>query len=321
MNLIRTVLLFFFTVPLFGSKFIIPILLIIFSIPTLKYLNSKFFLRVLLFFALIFFSRLFLATEFDPTLFYILMAIILSANKFNLESKNLRIILFILFVFHLISFLSLYQFDVDIIPNYIYGESRHLVQSNTLVDFRPSGIFQEPSTFAVHYLIIAILLMNISAEKNKKYIIFSIILSLLTFSVISLLFTIVLIPFFKKIRYIFLLFIPIIFFMYEFVNQFAYNKVNSYFDMGLENYSRFELLFEYINNFTYYGFSEDFSNYVSYDLGPVVFLFIYAGIFSFPLIIYLLLKAYKNINLFILILTKISVVNPLFWIVINDKKT
>ena len=109
--------------------------------------------------------------------------------------------------------------------------------------------------------------------------------------------------------------------MYEFVNQFAYNKVNSYFDMGLENYSRFELLFEYINNFTYYGFSEDFSNYVSYDLGPVVFLFIYAGIFSFPLIIYLLLKAYKNINLFILILTKISVVNPLFWIVINDKKT
>ena len=70
------------------------------------------------------------------------MAIILSENKFNLESKNLRIILFILFVFHLISFLSLYQFDVDIIQNYIYGESRHLVQSNTLVDFRPSGIFQ-----------------------------------------------------------------------------------------------------------------------------------------------------------------------------------
>ena len=100
--------------------------------------------------------------------------------------------------------------------------------------------------------------MNISAEKNKKYIIFSIILSLLTFSVISLLFTIVLIPFFKKIRYIFLLFIPIIFFMYEFVNQFAYNKVNSYFDMGLENYSRFELLFEYINNLLIMDFQRIF---------------------------------------------------------------
>ena len=229
MNLTRTILLFFFTIPVFGSKFVIPLLLIIFSIPNIKYLNSKFYLHTIFFFSVIFFSRLFLSTQFDPNLFYILIAIILSVNSISLESKNLKIILFILLFFHLISIFSLFQSEVDIIPNLIYGESRHLVQSNTFVDFRPSGIFQEPSTFALYYLIIAILLSNISRDKNRKFIIFSIILSLMTFSVISLLFPIVLLPFFKRIRYIFLLFIPIIFFIYEFINQFAYNKINSYF--------------------------------------------------------------------------------------------
>jgi len=320
MNLIRTILIFFFSVPVFGSKFFIPILLIIFSVSNIKYLNRKFYIYSIFLFSIILFSQLFLSTRFDPNMFYILIAIILSVNSVSIESKNLKIILFIMLFFHIFSIFTLFQFEIDFFPNLLYGESRHLVQSNTFVNFRPSGVFQEPSTFAVYYLVIAILLSKISKEKNRKYIIFSILLSLLTFSVISLLFPIVLIPFFKRIRYIFLLFIPIIFFIYEFINQFAFNKINAYFDMGIENYARFELLFEYLNDFNYYGFQNDLSAYVAYDLGPIVYLFIFAGIFSFPLIIFLLFKAFKNLNLLVLLLTKISISNPLFWIAMNNRQ-
>ncbi len=321
MNLLRTILLFLFTIPVFGSKFIIPIALLILTIPNFKYLSSSFYFYSLLFCVPIIFSKLFFSTEFDPTIFYVVVSILISVNKISISNKSLKTILFIFIFFHLLSVVSILQTGYDFIPDFIYGESRHYVQNNTLINFRPSGIFQEPSTFAIHYLIIAILLLREKTSENIKYVFLSILASLFTFSVISVLFILILIPFLKKAKYIFLIFIPLGFFIYEFLNQFALNKINNYFDIGIQNYSRFELLFKYLDNFYFAGFYENLSNYVAYDLGPIIFLFIYAGIFSFPIIIYISMRCIKDLNLLVLVFTKISVVSPLFWVVLNNKRT
>lgn len=319
MNFIRTILLFLFSVPILGSKFVIPLILAVITVPNLKYLNSKFYLHALILCLPILFSRLLFSIEFDVTILYVLASIILSVNKVSFNKKSLLAVLFVFIFFHLISFVSLIQFNIDIIPEYIYGESRHNVQNNSFISFRPSGIFQEPSTLAIHYLVVTIFLMRDSIEKNSKYIFLSIFFSMLTFSVISILFILVLIPYLKKFKYVVAVFVPLIYFVYEFVSQFALNKIETYFNSGIEQYSRFELLFKYLDNFYFAGFYEDFSSYVAYDLGPVIFLFIYAGIFSIPIIVYIVSKSLKNLNVLVLIFTKISIVSPLFWIVLNDK--
>ena len=210
------------------------------------------------------------------------------------------------------------------IPFYLYGENRHLVGVNELIKFRPSGLFLEPSTFSINYSALTVLLL-FNNEKNRfkrLYLILSVFFAILTFSVISVISFIILLVYFKRFinKYIYrgLVLLSSSIFIFFFVTEFVVPKLSLYFNSGLENYTRVELIYRAFENFSLKPINY-VSEGVSLDNGPIIFLFLLAGVYSIPLIIYLLKKSLKDFKIFLLIFSKISITYPLIWVIMNKK--
>lgn len=292
------------------------------SFNKLKYTSSKKTLKIVLLMIPVVLCELFVFQQFFIVSLSILGSFLIAETFEKIEYNSLKTILLIFISFHAFSFYSLLTFGVDLIPEFLYEGSRHLVGVNDLIKFRPSGIFLEPSTFAINYIALTILFLKNKEQSGNKniYLLTSVVFSLLTFSVISVISLLILIYYHKMFFNSFLVklsvFIIIGYLSYMFLISFVVPKINLYFVEGLENYARFELFFRMIEEF-----SLSPVNYVNQgvalDNGPIIYLLLFCGVYAIPLAIYMLIKSLKDFKIFLLILTKISVTYPLIWLILK----
>ena len=96
-------------------------------------------------------------------------------------------------------------------------------------------------------------------------------------------------------------------------------KVNLYNEEGLDNYSRFELVYKMIDNI---GFVPEnlIELGVSLDNGPIIYLLLFCGVYSIPIIFYIVKKSKNNTGLLLLLITKISITYPLLWVILRNNE-
>ena len=271
----------------------------------------------------IMFCELILFTQTPAVSLSIFLSFLISKSFTKIRLNSIKYVLFLFVGFHLFSYYSLITYGFDMIPSYLYGESRHLVGVNSLIEFRPSGLFLEPSTFSVSYSALTIMLLyNKDNDRFKKlYLILSVVFAILTFSVISIISIIILLVYFRTFinsyLYRIILTLSSSFFIFSFFTEFIIPKLSLYLENGIEKYSRVRLVFDALENFSLIP-----TNYVSQgialDNGAIVFLFLLAGIFSLPLITYLMKKSFLDFKILLLILSKISITYPLIWLLIKQ---
>lgn len=323
MKTFKILLIFLVGVPIFGSKYILYLLLLLLFIP--EFIKFRFKKFLLLFYVLILpplICELFIYQQFPFVSLSIFFSLLIGHSVQEIKIKSIIVILTFLILFQLFSFYSLINYGYDLVPNYLYGESRHLVGVNDLIQFRPSGIYMEPSTLSIYYTgILIIIFLNKEKFKYKNVlIIIAALFSVLTFSIISLVSLLLILINYRRFvtNFLYRLFLAIIssLFVYNFVTYFVIGKISLYNEKGLDNYSRFELVYKMIdniglfpNNLTELG--------VSLDNGPIIYLLLFCGVYSIPIILYILKKSRNNSGLLLLLITKISITYPLFWVILN----
>lgn len=234
-------------------------------------------------------------------------------------------------IFALISFISLFFLGYDYIPEQIYGESRHLVHVNEFVSYRVSGIYREPSNFAVAMLLLAMWGHQLQPSKLQHFQCLCFLgLSILTYSSVSILAMVYLFLkyggtiFRAKSLPLFIILAPVLTLLAIPAVWFFIDKVILYQSRGLDDASRFQIL----SSFSDFGagFSWVFGaspkmldDYVVYDLGPLLSPFLIYGAFGLIAIILFIRYAGFSMRLLILALTKVSPTNLLLWIVIINK--
>lgn len=320
MGLIRCVLVFLAGVPIFGSKEIIFGLLVLSCIPLINTeILTKLFKFIVLVFPIIF-LLFFIHQDHFYTPISIIASYMIAISMKRVKLYDLKIVLRLLMAFHLVSFISLYLNGSDLIPELLFSESRHAVGINSLIKYRPSAIYQEPSNLALAYISIAILSIKLCGYGQNKILRPALACSLLTFSVISLISIIILVLSIKKDRKSviksFFSAVSFFLFIFFFVKLFALPKIQLYINSGISEYSRFNLLYKS-------GFSDNLivnnivSEGVSLDNGVIIYILILAGFLGIPLISYIVYKSYKDIKLILILFTKLSLTYPLFWLLIE----
>lgn len=324
MKTFKLLLLFLLGVPILDSKYPLYIFLLLLCISGFKNISFRKTINFLLLLLPIIFCELLIYNEFFTVSISIFFSFIIANSFEKIKLNSLKYVLFLFIGFHIISFISLNYFGFDLIPLYIYGESRHLVGVNSLIQFRPSGLFLEPSTLSINYIALTIMFIyNKEKTRFKKLFLFlSVIFSILTFSVISIISLIIILVHLRKIfnsfLYKVLLISSSLFFISSFFTKFIIPKISLYIDSGLENYSRFELIYVALKNF---GITpiKLVQEGVALDNGPIIYLLLLSGIYSLPLILFLLKNSLKDSKLLLLIFTKISVTYPLIWLILKEK--
>ena len=226
-----------------------------------------------------------------------------------------------------ISLASLTTSGSDFFPNFLYGESRHGIHINPYLNFRISGIYQEPSNFGLYMLLLSIWADHAHPKSRWVGMAFSII-SLLTFSSVTILAAI-------KILYevrgslrsrTMMLLLPILMLGFGFIlnifYQFFSGKFVLYQAQGLEYSRRFEILTFTLDEIKLNRFSflsghsaTVLEGYVVYDLGPLISTILILGFAGLIIAIFFIARMRPNLlNLAIVLVTKATINNPLLWI-------
>ena len=326
MKTFKILLMFLVGLPIFGSKLILYLILLLLCIPQIR--NIRFKEYIYLFYILIvpmLICELLIFQKAPVVSISIFCSMIIGYSVREIKIKSIIVVLTVLIASQIFSFYSIVNYGYDLVPQYIYGESRHLVGVNALIQYRPSGIYMEPSNLAVYYIAILIILF-LSKEKYKYknvLIIITTLFSILTFSVISLVSLLIIIINYKRFvgNFIYKVIIAITssLFTYHFVTSFVVGKVNLYNEEGLDNYSRFELVYKMIDNI---GFVPEnlIELGVSLDNGPIIYLLLFCGVYSIPIIFYIVKKSKNNTGLLLLLITKISITYPLLWVILRNNE-
>lgn len=263
--------------------------------------------------------------ELSMTSISIFFSMIIGFSIREVKINSILIILSIFIAFHLFSFVSILYYGYDLIPQYLYGESRHLVGVNTLIKIRPSGLYPEPSTLAINYIAISIILFL--RKENYKYknvlISLSILFSILTFSVISIVSVLILVSnyrhYFKSFFYKFIIAGGLSYFLYNFMTLFVLPKIGLYSDRGLDSYKRFELFYVMSENIGFKPVNFTKSG-VALDNGPITYLILFCGVYAIPMIFYILKKSKNNLDVILILFTKISLTYPLLWLILKNNE-
>ena len=326
MKTFKLLLIFLIGIPFFGSKYIIYILLLVLCIPDYKYLSIK--KSLMIFYILIIpmlLCEVYVFKEAPITSLSIFISMVIGSSIREININSIKVVLTIIILFHLFSFYSIINYGYDLLPEYLHGESKHLVGINSLIQIRPSGIYSEPSTLSIHYIAISVFIFLKKESYKHKTLIISLatLFSLLTFSIISLVSILIIIVNYRKLLlasiYKLIIATGLSFSIYNFVIKFVIPKVELYTNNGLDNYKRSELFFLMIENI---GFTP--VNYtklgVALDNGPIIYLMLFCGIYSLPLIFFILKKSKNNTELLLLLITKISITYPLFWFILTSNE-
>ena len=235
------------------------------------------------------------------------------ARRIKLTSRHINRIFCFLVCFHVLSLISLEVLEYDYFPSLLYGESRHQVPASSAFPYRPSGLFQEPSSFCVLYFALLAVSRSSGYDKITPFILLA---GLLTFSGISLLGLLMLNwrVLLGKSKLFVLILVPFIFFIVSnYLMPFVQAKVISY-SSDLESYSRVADILNLSQSDVLFGKADVVG--VILDNGALVFLFLSYGIFAFPLILSLVLRSRRNIAVLFLLFVKLPLTLPLLWFVI-----
>ena len=328
--------------PLFASMFVIPFFydLPIF-IPLCCILLTFFDLKqewktteVILLAFITAFTFLMFTHSFSKgvSLFGVLASIFIALN---FKDRDYDFSLSLTFFFHILvvssSFLSLYYFGYDYLPQLIYQESRHAVHFNEIVSYRVSGIYREPSNLGLSMLFLA---MWGHQMKQTRFIRFQCLcflaIAILTYSSVSLLALVYLVYFYRKALLssetlrISIFLVPVLVIISIPVVSFFIDKFTLYQNQGLENATRFLILssgLQLADNFSFiFGIVPSvLSDYVVYDLGPLISTLLVFGLCGLIPLIYFIKNAGFSIQLIILALTKVTLSNLLVWFVIFNR--
>lgn len=222
---------------------------------------------------------------------------------------------------------SLIGLGYDMVPEILYGESRHAVHNNSFLTFRASGLYQEPSTMGLHMLLLSIWADRSHPDRKWIGLTFSGI-ALLTFSSITILaaFKIAI-----DLRHTLrsksaLLLVPVIlvggYFALQSFYGFFLDKLILYNSNGFENAKRFEALFFTLDQIAVGRFNfftghppETIQRFVLYDLGPLISTSLILGLSGVILMLVFLARMRPTIlNFAIILSTKAAIGNPLLWV-------
>jgi hypothetical protein len=235
------------------------------------------------------------------------------ARRIKLTSLDINRIFYFLVCFHVLSLVSLEVLEYDYFPSLMYGESRHQVPASSAFPYRPSGLFQEPSSFCVVYFALLAVCRSSGYDKITPFIVLA---GLLTFSGISLLGLLMINwrVLLAKSKLFVLILVPFMYFVVSnYLIPFVQAKVTSY-SSDLESYSRVADILNLSQSDVLFGKADVVG--VILDNGALAFLFLSYGIFSFPLILSLVLRSRRNIAVFFLLFVKLPLTLPLLWFVI-----
>jgi len=226
-----------------------------------------------------------------------------------------------------LSFATLLGLGYDLMPQILYGESRHGIHVNAFLQFRISGLYLEPSTFGLHMLLLSIWADHAHPGKRGVSMMFA-GLALLTFSSITILAAFKLIldqrHLLRSKAGVFLL--PLVVsgggvVLVSFYLFFS-DKLRLYQAQGLETSKRFEALFFTLEQIAVNDFNflqghdaTTLQAFVVYDLGPVISTSLILGLPGFLLVVAFCARMrFSLLNIAIIMATKASINNPLLWI-------
>lgn len=226
-----------------------------------------------------------------------------------------------------ISLLSLSQFGYDILPNIFWGESRHWVHANEFVSFRVSGLYQEPSTFAVHMLLMAMWADQVHRRRPLISLAFA-LLAAASFSSISIIAAIKILLSARRILgkqpgiFILPLILTVIAFLMRDFYLFFSEKLFIYSERGWQAASRFEALFFTLdkiamNEFNFFlgHTTEVLHAFVIYDLGLVLSTLMIMGMPGlFVIAVFLVRFNFSLLGIAVIVITKVTIGNPLLWV-------
>ena len=227
----------------------------------------------------------------------------------------------------LMSLATLLVYGSDLIPSLLYGESRHGIQADASLSFRISGVYQEPSTFGLHMLLLSIWADHTDPHRRWVGSLFA-VLALLTFSSITILAALQIVLQLRKSMSsrAWILLVPLVLvtggtIMLIFYRFFA-QKILLYQSMGWETVKRFEALFFTIReidagryNFFLGHPAEVIQQFVIYDLGPIISTLLILGFGGVvTIIIFLARMRFTLLNIAVIAATKATINSPLLWI-------
>jgi hypothetical protein len=231
--------------------------------------------------------------------------------------------------FHLVTFalswISLTIVGEDLVSLFFNVESRHAVHYTSFISYRASGVFSEPSTFGANMLLLS---FAASDDRTSKQSVMSTqnvftFLSILSVSSVSILAIIILVK--KYAGYVaspkrimpLIAICTVVAYPAYLASRFMIDKTRLYSTVDIYDIKRINIMTE-IGSLTWAGLPDNIiESYVIYDLGPLVSPVLMVGIFSFPVVIYLLRSVIAKNEFIVIALTKISITNPLLWVVIQ----
>ena len=227
----------------------------------------------------------------------------------------------------LASLLTLHFTGNDFISSTIYGESRHGIHVNSFLDFRISGLYQEPSTMAIQMLLMSVWASNAHPKKNWVPLGFS-ILAMASFSSVTIIAMLKIAMDQKRVllsnaglkaaalaALVGYWFLPTFYYFFM-------DKVQVYSALDIDSIRRLELIFVTSNLIKIGEFDfllghtvELLQNYVVYDLGIILATPMIFGLLGLlMLIVFLKGMRWNLINVILVIATKAAIINPLLWV-------
>ncbi|MBE0364311.1 hypothetical protein PULV_a2616 [Pseudoalteromonas ulvae UL12] len=313
--------------PFVGLKLFFPFAILIALTQFKKIPLQRLLVGLVIIFLLTSLSFLF-KNEPGKVLIILYCSLSVSLVLFDFTIKTLdwvRVANFHIFAF-LVSLISIFLLDFDIVAKFIYGESRHLTGAFEMIRFRGSGVYQEPSTYAYHLLAIVLLIQILEPEEyfyTKLYILFFSLLSFSAAAAVSLIFIGYLmikspIKFKLKIA-IFTVLIPVVAYVGYIVIEFMLYKINVYAQSGFTDVTRFQAVNLYIETLPLLGLSEiELKQFVVFDLGPLFSSIIMFGVVGLFVVFLFIYSCFKQPLFSTLVVTKIPLTDPLLWMVVKQ---
>ena len=313
-------------IPFIGLKLFFPLAIL------LALINHRRFSLVRLLISLIILTSLSImcvAFKNEPSKVLIVVYCAISVSfilfDFKIKAKDWIRVGYFQIVFFVLSIISILVLDTDLIAQFIYGESRHSTGAFSLVKFRGSGLYQEPSTFAYHLIGIAFALHLISTKDvfySKITLLFFSLLSFSAAAVVSLVFLSYLAiksPLKFKVKLAILVFIsPAFVWIGYIVVEFLLYKINVYSQMDLSMVTRFQAVNLFYEQLPIFGLDEEtLKNNVVFDLGPIFSSILIFGVLAIPVGMLLTFCCFKSPMFLCLIVTKIPLTDPLLWFLAN----
>lgn len=268
------------------------------------------------------------------------MLLLLSKNKFEYFINFIPYYLYIHAFFFLVQFIAFYFFGIKIDYLVWFNGEEQRTYTGTfqffgIQLFRATGLFVEPSTFFIHFAPLVAIKWILIDKKLNFINTMLIIISLLTFSSFGFVFWLIifigiiifnLVHFEFKINFSQIILIIILLYIASFVSEYFFFFLDK--KLGIEDdlssnadrvgFIQYLLNRDFITNIFGIGFSQDNIEYTVNDSGMISAIFYRFGIIgvTFFFLLGVLLNSYKKMIIFLaLILTKLSITYPFFWLV------